>query len=113
VSLLAQNIQQVVDALTAYKPEKIILFGSAALGDADEYSDIDLIVIKDTDKPFLQRLAEAASFISPYISVDLLVYTPKEIEAMIEEENPFIQQALSVLHPYQVSRRLASAGGAF
>ena len=38
------SIQQVVDELMAYEPKKIILFGSAARGDEDEYSDIDLII---------------------------------------------------------------------
>lgn len=91
---LSAKIQQVVNDLMAYEPEKIILFGSAARGDTDEYSDIDLIVIKDTDQRFIQRLVDAASFLSPYISVDVLVYTPAELKAMIEAENPFIQQAL-------------------
>ena len=78
----------------AYEPEKVILFGSMARGDADEYSDIDLIVIKKTDTPFIQRLVEVVAFTSPYIAVDILVYTPEEIKAMMEEENPFIQRAL-------------------
>ena len=51
-----QEIEQVMQDLAAYGPEKVILFGSAARGDVDEYSDIDLIVIKETDKRFVQRL---------------------------------------------------------
>jgi HEPN domain-containing protein/predicted nucleotidyltransferase len=77
-----------------YGPEKIILFGSAARGETDEYSDLDLIVIKKTDKRFVERLVEAGSFISPEVSVDILVYTPEELRAMIEEWNPFIEEAL-------------------
>jgi hypothetical protein len=70
-SQFSSKIQQVINDLMAYEPEKIILFGST----------------------FIQRLVEAASFVSPYISVDILVYTPAELKAMIEAENPFIQQA--------------------
>ncbi|HET7479184.1 MAG TPA: nucleotidyltransferase domain-containing protein [Rubrobacteraceae bacterium] len=32
-----------------YEPEKIILFGFLALGEIHAWSDIDLIVVKDTD----------------------------------------------------------------
>ena len=45
--------------LDQYGPiEKIILFGSAARGDDDEYSDLDLILIKETSKRFVERLVE-------------------------------------------------------
>ena len=47
---------QVLEQLKGYDPEKVILFGSATRGDTDEYSDIDLIVIKETDRRFVQRL---------------------------------------------------------
>ena len=77
-----------------YDPEKIILFGSAARGDTDEYSDIDLIVVKETDRRFVQRLVDISEFISSYISVDVFVYTPGELKAMVEDGNPFIEQAL-------------------
>jgi len=89
-------IDRVVNDLMAYQPERIILFGSAARGDTDEYSDIDLIVVKNTDQRFVQRLVDAALLISRDISVnvDVLVYTPAELAAMIEAGNPFIQQAL-------------------
>lgn len=87
-------IERVVEGLMGYNPEKIILFGSAARGDTDEYSDIDLIVVKETDRRFVQRLVDISEFISPYISVDVFVYTPGELKAMQEDGNPFIEQAL-------------------
>ncbi len=71
--------------------EKIILFGSAARGEADEYSDLDIIIIKKTDKPFVARLVEAP--LLP-VKADVFVYTPEEFELMKENENPFIMSAL-------------------
>ena len=79
----------------AYEPEKIILFGSAARGDTDEYSDLDLIVIKQSNKRFVERLVEVTAYLPRDTAVDVLVYTPQEFQAMQEEGNPFIQQALS------------------
>ena len=90
----AAAINRVVKELLDYEPERIILFGSAAWGDTDQYSDIDLIIIKKTDKRFVQRLVEPGSFVPIDLSVDLFVYTPEEFQSMIDNENPFIEQAL-------------------
>lgn len=89
-------IERVLKSLMAYEPEKIILFGSAARGDTDEYSDIDLIVVKKTDQRFIQRLVEVTAFLPRdlTVNVDALVYTPDELKALIEEGRPFIEQAL-------------------
>ena len=35
--------------------KKAIVFGSYARGDADQYSDLDLIIIAETDKKFFKR----------------------------------------------------------
>jgi predicted nucleotidyltransferase len=78
------SFDALLQALRSYRPQRIILFGSAARGDADAASDVDLLVIKEA----MARLCPAG------IRADILVYTPKEIEAMLEEENPFITQAL-------------------
>ena len=88
------HVDQIVKDLLPYDPEKIILFGSTARGDGDEYSDLDVIVVKRTDKGFVQRLLEAGSYVSLPFHVDVFVYTPEEFEAMIAEENFFIQSAL-------------------
>ena len=87
-------IDQVLQGLMAYQPEKVILFGSYARGDFDEFSDIDLIVIKNTDQRFFQRLAEVDAFMPRDVKADVFVYTPREFQTMIESGNPFIEQAI-------------------
>lgn len=63
------------------RPAKVILFGSYARGDADEGSDLDLIVVErdleDRAAEYL-RLKEAIGRIG--IGVDLLVYSEREFE---------------------------------
>ena len=88
-------LQTVVQALKAYDPEKIILFGSQARGDSDSYSDLDLLIIKKTEKRFVERLVEAARYLDHPLSADIFVYTPEEFQAMIEEGNPFIERVQS------------------
>jgi uncharacterized protein len=51
---LTKALNQILAALQKeYKPEKIILFGSMASGTVGEWSDIDLAIIKHTDKAFM------------------------------------------------------------
>ena len=92
--VLSQEVQQVVEDLLPYDPERVILFGSLARGDADEYSDVDVLVVKRTKTRFVQRLVDAARLISLPRNVDVFVYTPEELSAMEEDGNPFIESAL-------------------
>lgn len=62
-------------------PDKIILFGSHAYGTPNEDSDIDLLIIKDTDLPFNKRAAEIRRSLRGIgVPLDLVVYTPSEVE---------------------------------
>lgn len=65
-----------------YQPEKIILFGSAVSGRVGEWSDLDMVIIKKTNKRFCDRIAEVLSLSEPKEAVDFLVYTPEEFEDM-------------------------------
>lgn len=87
------NIDEIVEIIThQYGPvEKIIIFGSQARGEADEWSDLDLIIIKKTDERFVRRIIEAPTL---PVQADIFVYTPEEFETMKENENPFIMSVL-------------------
>jgi len=90
---LAYALESILQTLISqYQPEKIILFGSMAEGGVKVWSDLDLVIIKETTKPFLQRLKEVALLCRSSVGVDFLVYRPSEFEQMIAEENPFILQ---------------------
>jgi predicted nucleotidyltransferase len=60
------------------EPERIILFGSLALGQVHEWSDLDLVVIADTNLPFFERLRCITEWVLPSVGMDVLVYTPAE-----------------------------------
>lgn len=89
---MKKKIRQVLKALLPYQPERIFLFGSWARGEEDELSDLDLVVIKQTEAPFWDRLREVASLLPPDIGgVDILVYTPDEFGTMQREGNAFAE----------------------
>lgn len=78
-----------------HKIKKAILFGSLARNDASRHSDIDLILVKNTSLRFLDRYDEVLAAFSqtlPEWDVDLLIYTPAELDRI--SNRPFIKQAL-------------------
>src|SRR5207244_6161550 len=68
-----------------HEPEKLILFGSAAQGEIHEWSDLDLVVIKRTDKPLLERIEEVLRLVRPKVGMDVLVYIPEAMEDLIAD----------------------------
>lgn len=86
------RIRRLVGALRAYEPESVHLFGSWARGEADELSDLDVVVIKRTAAPFFDRLREVAKLLPAGMGgVDVLVYTPEEFAAMRRDGNAFAE----------------------
>ncbi len=78
-----------------HKIEKAILFGSLARDEGSRHSDIDLIIIQNTTRRFLDRydgILAAFSQALPEWDVDLLIYTPEELVKI--SGRPFIMQAL-------------------
>ena len=73
-----------------YRPQKIILFGSLAQGNVEEGSDIDLAIVKETDKRPFERSLEVTALVDPSVAVNFLVYTPEEFENETEAKNFFV-----------------------
>ncbi len=73
-----------------YTPQKIVLFGSYARGEAHEGSDIDLMVIKETSKRFIDRIADVIKLNKTLLTLEPMVYSPLEFETMKKEKRDFI-----------------------
>jgi predicted nucleotidyltransferase len=87
-SITAQIIEK-------YKPEKIILFGSAVNGKLGSDSDVDLLIIKkDTPLYGADRIRELSRIIDRNIPVDFLVYRPEEFQKRLEMGDPFLKAVL-------------------
>ena len=78
-----------------YGAEKIILFGSLATGEVGEWSDLDLVVVKQTKKKFFRRLDEVLTLTRPRVGTDLLVYTPEEFERMCASRRFFKEEIMA------------------
>jgi len=89
--LLNDELRRLVEIIVKeYYPEKIVLFGSLASGKIHPYSDIDLMVVKSTQKRFIDRLHEIHRLAKPKVGVNFVVYTAKEIKDMTEEKRYFL-----------------------
>jgi len=70
------------------------IFGSFARGEADALSDIDLLVVADSTRPFVDRFRDFPDLLREApVGLDLLVYTPAEF-ARERRTNRFVRNAL-------------------
>ena len=91
---LARDLE-LIRATLSGMPEvhRIILFGSYARGRRDLFTDLDIMVIMDSDLDFVERCAALAARVKASGPLDLLVYTPEEFDRI--KERPFFRKALS------------------
>jgi len=99
VSLLDFEAKEVCDFLRRRLEAKGVaeayLFGSFARGCPGAWSDVDLIVVADSDLPFVERPREYSDLQDLGIPVDVLVYTPGEMRRLQQEEGGFWSEVAS------------------
>jgi HEPN domain-containing protein/predicted nucleotidyltransferase len=79
----------------AYRPERVLLFGSQATGGASDDSDIDLLIVKATGGSPRERRAEVERLLADRaLPLDICVYTPSELLHLYRLGSPFIQEVL-------------------
>ncbi|MBI4726587.1 nucleotidyltransferase domain-containing protein [candidate division TA06 bacterium] len=77
-----QNIRVIAGKIAdLFQPERIILFGSYAYGSPDQDSDIDLMVVMETDAPPHKRAIPIRRALKGMGQAkDIIVKTPEEFE---------------------------------
>ncbi|MBI5326370.1 MAG: nucleotidyltransferase domain-containing protein [Ignavibacteriae bacterium] len=81
-------------------PDKIILFGSYARNNPTEDSDIDLLIIKNTNTPKHKRGREIRKYLyGAMVPMDLKVYTPEEFQNELNDKYSFL---FSVAKDFQI-----------
>lgn len=73
--------------------ERVILFGSYASGRRDLFTDLDLLVVVNTEKNIIERTTELYSQIKTDVDLDLLVYTQSEIDN--HQDSGFLRHILA------------------
>ncbi len=90
------NIEEVAKHIGSNaNAEAVILFGSYARGNANENSDVDFLVIAESKLPRFKRSRELYKLFKPYpFGMDILVYTPAEIERGRKISHSFVSTVL-------------------
>ncbi len=86
---LAELLPRLIDAET----ERVILFGSTARGDVGSTSDLDLLVVRRDSRAPSDRVGDLYRRLEPHIALDLLVFTPEELEEA-RRTSSFLRHAL-------------------
>jgi len=89
---LAEVVRRI---LTAGSPLRIVMFGSQARGDAGPGSDLDILIVEESNLPRYKRAARyLRALVGVFPAKDVVVWTPQEIEAWARVPNAFITTAL-------------------
>ena len=82
--------------LSVGSPEKIVLFGSRARGNARPDSDLDVLIIEESDRPRHRRAGRyRLALLGLFPAKDIVVWTPSEVEAWRGVPNAFITAILA------------------
>ena len=78
------------------RPEKVVLFGSYANGTASPESDIDLLVILESDLRRDHRQEAISQALRPRrVPIDILAYTPAEVQRCMQLPTSFVRHILT------------------
>lgn len=89
-----------------YRPEKIILYGSAASGKVHKDSDLDFCIIKESDLPMRKRIWEVYKSMREWRHVlpfEPVVFTPQEFIRKKNNADYFVREILKhgkILYSY-------------
>jgi predicted nucleotidyltransferase len=91
---LQRELEAVLHRIVDADTERVILFGSTVRGDVGSKSDLDLLVIRRDARRPAERAADLYARARPTLALDLLVYTPEEVESL-RPTSSFLRQVLT------------------
>jgi predicted nucleotidyltransferase len=111
-----EQIAEIVDRIVRQlDPEKIILFGSYARGDARDDSDVDLLVVAETELPLRDRFPAVRRLLADFpAAFDVFWKTPDEYRGWRDVVNHvvyFAEKYGTVVYERQDARRGATMVG--
>jgi uncharacterized protein len=79
-------VRQIVNR---FRPQKVILFGSHAYGTPTADSDVDLLVVVQTEENPLHAAARISASVDHPFPLDILVIRPADLVVALQEKNIF------------------------
>lgn len=81
---LDEVVRRLREALSSTDVQEAYVFGSLVSGETHPWSDVDLILVVDSDEPFVERPRRFWNLLKLGFPLDILVYTPSEFRALWE-----------------------------
>jgi poly(A) polymerase Pap1 len=90
------EIQELADNIARqFTPERIILFGSYARGDAGPDSDVDLLVVMPHEEHASRKAAEITFRVHPRrFALDLIVRSPETLRQRMQMNDWFVRDLM-------------------
>ena len=87
-------VEETIDLIVSeFHPERIIIFGSVARGSATDTSDLDILVVMDSDLKPTRRAREIYTATSDIdLAMDIIVLTPEEFEENRDDPYSFTSE---------------------
>ena len=96
---IKQVLSEIVEKLKKeYNPLKIILYGSYAYGTPTDDSDLDLFILKETNKRRVDRFVDVKKIVynpERKIPISPLIYNPNELDERLQLKDDFILEILN------------------
>ncbi len=91
---LAEIARRMGPVFTKHHIQRAILFGSFARGSQSQKSDIDLILVQETEEPYFERYKGILPDLYEAVKgrdIEVLIYTPEELDRISHRR--FIRKA--------------------
>lgn len=85
----------VADVAREFLPEKVILFGSYARGNAGAESDVDLLVVMPEDVSGARVAADIITRLKPTLPVELVVRSSRQIKERLALNDFFLREIMT------------------
>ena len=94
--ILEAELQRILGVIREkIRPEKVILFGSLALGNQKSESDIDLLIIQNSNDRIFNRVRKIEELLNRKFAADIIVLTPEEVKMLLDSNNRYLQGILA------------------
>ena len=82
-SMLEESLEDILKQLKSLDGvRRISVFGSFARGRRDLFTDLDILVVMETEMGLVDRLKYLYSKLAVPVDLDILCYTPQEVEVL-------------------------------
>lgn len=94
--MISDSLKYVTEQIaTRFEPQKVILFGSHAYGEPNEDSDVDLLVVMNSNLRSVEQAVEIRRQVNFPFPTDLIVRTPHQLSERLNAGDQFLREVLS------------------